>query len=69
MQRPHRLARSRTPAFHAGNTGSNPVGDAMTILRGQEEFPDPYFFHGAAIDTFLRKMTFEFPYLVDHSQT
>ena len=26
--RPHRLARSRTPAFHAGNTGSNPVGDA-----------------------------------------
>ena len=26
--RPHRLVRSRTPAFHAGNTGSNPVGDA-----------------------------------------
>ena len=25
---PHRLVRSRTPAFHAGNTGSNPVGDA-----------------------------------------
>ena len=25
---PHRLARSRTPAFHAGDTGSNPVGDA-----------------------------------------
>ena len=23
--RPHRLVRSRTPAFHAGNTGSNPV--------------------------------------------
>ncbi len=27
--RPHRLARSRTPAFHAGNRGSNPLGDAM----------------------------------------
>ncbi len=26
--RPHRLARSRTPAFHAGNAGSNPAGDA-----------------------------------------
>ncbi len=26
---PHRLVRSRTPAFHAGNTGSNPVGDAI----------------------------------------
>ena len=26
--RPHRLARSRTPAFHAGDRGSNPLGDA-----------------------------------------
>ena len=26
--RPRRLARPRTPAFHADNTGSNPVGDA-----------------------------------------
>lgn len=36
--RPHRLARSRTPAFHAGNTGSNPVGDAKDIkeLQGKE---------------------------------
>ena len=25
---PHRLARFRTSAFHADNTGSNPVGDA-----------------------------------------
>src|ERR1044071_771581 len=25
---PRRLAWPRTPAFHAGNTGSNPVGDA-----------------------------------------
>ena len=24
---PHRLAWPRTPAFQAGNTGSNPVGD------------------------------------------
>ncbi len=28
--RPRRLARLRTPAFHAGNTGSNPVGDVHT---------------------------------------
>ena len=27
--RPHRLAWSRTPAFHAGNRGSNPLGDAI----------------------------------------
>ena len=26
---PRRLARPRTPAFHAGNTGSNPVGDTF----------------------------------------
>ena len=26
---PHRLAWSRTPAFHAGNAGSNPAGDAQ----------------------------------------
>ncbi|CAI2717481.1 protein of unknown function [Nitrospina watsonii] len=26
--RPHRLARPRTPAFHAGDGGSNPPGDA-----------------------------------------
>lgn len=25
---PHRLVWPRTPAFQAGNTGSNPVGDA-----------------------------------------
>ena len=25
---PHRLARPRTPAFHAGDRGSNPLGDA-----------------------------------------
>ena len=29
--RPRRLARPRTPAFHVGNTGSNPVGDANKI--------------------------------------
>ncbi len=27
--RPHRLARSRTPGFQSGNTGSNPVGDVI----------------------------------------
>jgi hypothetical protein len=26
---PHRLAWPRTPAFHAGNAGSNPAGDAI----------------------------------------
>lgn len=31
--RPHRLAWSRTPAFHAGNTGSNPVGDASLFIN------------------------------------
>jgi hypothetical protein len=30
IQRPRRLARPRTPAFHVGNTGSNPVGDATS---------------------------------------
>ena len=33
---PHRLARSRTSAFHADNTGSNPVGDAIfTRVKGR----------------------------------
>ena len=27
----HRLIRFRTPAFHAGNTGSNPVGIRLEI--------------------------------------
>lgn|GEM_PF-1428506 len=26
---PHRLAWPRTPAFHAGDAGSNPAGDAI----------------------------------------
>ena len=29
IMRPHRLARSRTPDFHSGDRGSNPLGDAM----------------------------------------
>src|SRR5262245_52779407 len=29
--RPRRLARPRTPAFHVGNTGSNPVGDVFVL--------------------------------------
>lgn len=28
--RPHRLVRSRTPGFHPGNTGSNPVGVTLS---------------------------------------
>ena len=32
--RPHRLAWSRTPAFHAGNRGSNPLGDATNKIKG-----------------------------------
>ena len=31
---PHRLARPRTPAFHAGNRGSNPLGDAKSVMEG-----------------------------------
>lgn len=27
--RPHRLGRPRTPGFHPGNRGSNPLGDAL----------------------------------------
>ena len=33
--RPHRLARPRTPGFHPGDTGSNPVGDANFFRRRQ----------------------------------
>lgn len=32
--RPRRLAWPRTSPFHGGNTGSNPVGDAKSILYG-----------------------------------
>ena len=46
--RPHRLARSRTPAFHAGNTGSNPVGDAKDYPRVMRNF-DPFSFLMALI--------------------
>ncbi len=31
--RPHRLVWPRTPAFQAGNTGSNPVGDTIIVER------------------------------------
>ena len=33
----HRLARSRTPAFHADNRGSNPLGDAIEIKALHQE--------------------------------
>ena len=35
--RPCRLARPRTPAFHADNTGSNPVGDAEICHTNLED--------------------------------
>jgi|WetSurMetagenome_2_1015567.scaffolds.fasta_scaffold02806_3 hypothetical protein len=44
--RPHRLARSRTPAFHAGNTGSNPVGDASEIKGLAKHKPILFCFGG-----------------------
>ncbi len=31
---PYRLARSRTPPFHGGDRGSNPLRDAI-LLRGK----------------------------------
>ena len=31
--RPHRLVWSRTLAFHAGNMGSNPLGDAIKHVK------------------------------------
>jgi hypothetical protein len=33
FSRPHRLARPRTPAFHVGNRGSNPLGDAINKIK------------------------------------
>src|SRR3954470_16945700 len=30
-ERPHRLARPRTPPFHGDNRGSNPLGDAKPL--------------------------------------
>src|ERR1700687_3779322 len=38
--RPRRLAWPRTPAFHVGNTGSNPVGDALPLFF-QEKLVQP----------------------------
>ena len=40
--RPHRLAWSRTPAFHAGNRGSNPLGDATNKIKGLEDILSPF---------------------------
>ncbi|CCO23812.1 protein of unknown function [Maridesulfovibrio hydrothermalis AM13 = DSM 14728] len=39
--RPHRLAWPRTPAFHAGDGGSNPPGDATKfqgLIRKNQSF-------------------------------
>jgi hypothetical protein len=35
-QRPHRLVRPRTSPFHGGNGGSNPPGDATSLLSGPD---------------------------------
>ena len=40
--RPHRLAWPRTPAFHAGDRGSNPRGDA-NIKKGLSKSDSPFF--------------------------
>jgi hypothetical protein len=40
--RPHRLAWSRTPAFHAGDRGSNPLGDATYSIKGLQEIVSPF---------------------------
>jgi hypothetical protein len=47
--RPRRLARPRTPAFHVGNTGSNPVGDTIDknpYLFMVYSLALPYYVHG-----------------------
>src|SRR5689334_1430231 len=36
---PHRLAWPRTPAFQAGNTGSNPVGDTRKLRKPRRQLP------------------------------
>ena len=42
--RPHRLARPRTPAFHAGDRGSNPLGDAsITGVNPEFNLINPVF--------------------------
>ena len=38
---PHRLARSRTPASQAENTGSNPVGAAIWMVSAKKIGGDP----------------------------
>ncbi len=38
MSRPHRLAWPRTPAFHAGDRGSNPLGDAIFLLQIRTDY-------------------------------
>ena len=43
LGRPHRLARPRTPAFHVGNMGSNPIGDAK-YDQGVSSLANPFIF-------------------------
>ena len=60
--RPHRLARSRTSAFHAGNRGSNPLGDAKkdNKIGTWENFPQvPFCF----FQNFFKFLPFSAPNL------
>ncbi len=43
--RPHRLAWPRTPAFHAGDRGSNPLGDATFQKKRVESKDSALFFY------------------------
>ena len=43
IRSPHRLARPRTPAFHVGNRGSNPLGDAKEF-QGVSNLANPFIF-------------------------
>ena len=50
--RPHRLARSRTPAFHAGDRGSNPLGDANKINSLKLSYTEIIFGNNPDIKSF-----------------
>ena len=41
---PHRLVRPRTPAFHVGDRGSNPLGDTSIIIEKPRHRSGLFFF-------------------------
>ena len=57
FSRPHRLARPRTPAFHVGNRGSNPLGDAKLILRKPHFLLGLFYFLGQGHPRLCREAT------------